>query len=187
MTPTEWSLVLASAATVAAALSALVALLTLARTVAWQVPTVEFLREYGEHTPRRYKLMVSNPTRRLLVLDYVGVVSPSADEVRIQPSQLDLHGTVERAYDEIELPSKRKKPVFLPVKPGETADLEIDFGTQEDFEVEFRLYWSKSLRGIERWCVPQDLKLDSDEVKSRTRLRQYLRKYGGPDPTKSRP
>ena len=168
MTSTEWTLVLSLAATIAAAVSAIVALFTFVRTLAWRIPTVEFLSEYDEDKPRRYKLTVSNPTRRLLVLDYIDVLCRDAEEVRIEPSRLDTHGELARVREQFELSSKRKKPVFLAVKPGETADLEVDFGAKEDFAVDFRLCWSKSLRGIERWCIQKDLKLDSGEVNSRT-------------------
>ena len=172
-TSTEWTLVLPLVATIAAAVSAIVALFTVVRTLAWQIPTVEFLIEYDEEDkPRRHKLTVSNPTRRLLVLDYIDVLCPDAEKVRIEPSRLDRRGMVSRSWEQLASPSKskRKKPVFLAVKPGETADLkvEFDFDAEEDFAVDFRFCWSKSLRGIERWCIPKDLKLDSGEVWSRT-------------------
>ena len=171
MTCIEWSVLMAFAAALAASVSAVVAAITLIRTIAWQVPIVEFLCEYDETdetAQRRYKLTVSNPTRRLLVLDYVDVLSPDAKQVKLRPNELDVRGDVERAWDQPNFHWKRRKPVFLPVKPGESADLHIDFGTQEeDFEVEFKLYWSKRLGRIERWCITNDLKLDPDEMKSR--------------------
>ena len=36
-------------------------------------------------------------------------------------------------------------------------------------------------------CVAADMQLSIEVIPSMTRFRQYLRKYGGPDPTKSRP
>ena len=168
MTTSEWSLAIAFVAVAGSLIATLVSFLTYVRAVSWQLPTVEFLAEHDESAPARHKLTVSNPTRRLLVLDYIEIRSPRPDRVRIQPTGLNLRGTVERAYEETSLPSERKKAVFLRVPPGTTGDLEIDVGTEEDFEVDFRLCWSKGIRGLERWFIVRKVKLSSAQVKSRT-------------------
>ena len=75
-------------------LATLIALAAFARTVSQGLPTVEFLVECdNEAYPPLYKLSVSNPTRRLLVLDYIEVLSPDTVTGFVRPEQ-SLRGTL---------------------------------------------------------------------------------------------
>ena len=160
MTMSAWSIVLSVIATV-------IAVFTFARTLSRQLPTVEFLVERDGNVQPQYKLSVSNPTLRLLVLDYVDIFSPSADAVDIWRMHETLYGTVDRAYEGATLKSKRRKAVFLAVPAGQTRDVDITIFIDEDFDVDFRLHWSKSLPFPDRCFIARKIRLDSAQVKSR--------------------
>ena len=144
-----------------------VAVFTFAREFSRQLPTVEFLVEHDESGQPLYKLSVSNPTHRLLILNYVEILSPAADKVQIQPAGVNLHGTVTRAYEDALSTSKRAKSVFLAVPAEQTRHLEIELSDDEDFEVDFRLHWSKGLPLPYRCFIARKVKLDSAQVKDR--------------------
>ena len=170
----EWSLVFSFSSALTAAVAAIFSTLTFFRTFFRELPTVEFLVKYGRDDQKLYKLSVSNPTHRLLVLDHVKVLSPSADVVEIKPEDDNLDGVIDRAIEETSLPSGRTKPVFLTVPAGQTRCLEITFGYEflksldaEGFEVDFRLCWSKGLPRLEQWFIARKIQLDSAQVKSR--------------------
>ena len=132
MTEYGWSLLLSVVATV-------VAVLAFARTFFRELPTVEFLVERDATEQALYRLVISNPTRRLLVLDQIEVRLPGAEGVKVRPMGVTMRGTVERAYEDVTMASNRRKSVYLAVAAGETRCLELEFSEEEDFEVDFRL------------------------------------------------
>ena len=151
-------------------LATLVALAAFGRIVFQGLPTVEFLVECdNEAYPPLYKLSVSNPTRRLLVLDYIEVLSPDTVTGFVNPDD-SLRGTIARVWDDLSQEADRMKSVFWAVPAGETQCLEIVFGGEtddEDFGVDFRLVWSKGLPHPDRWLMPRRVKYDLTQVKSR--------------------
>ena len=147
--------------------AAAIAVLSFARAVSWQLPSVEFLVDRDASDQPGYKLSVSNPTRRLLILDYVEVFAPSAEGVKIWPIEGTVHDTVSRAFEDMSLTSKRLKSVFLAVPAGQTRCLEIEFADDEDFEVKFGLHWSKGLPLPDRCFIARKVRLDAAQVKSR--------------------
>ena len=89
-----------------------------------ELPTVEFLVTRDASDEAQYSLSVSNPSRRLIILDWVEVFSPrpkSADTVVILPIMKTNSGRGETnlAWEEVKraelLGSKRMKPVYLAV------------------------------------------------------------------------
>ena len=150
-------------------LATVVALAAFGRIVFQGLPTVEFLVERdNEGYPPLYKLSVSNPTRRLLVLDYIEVLSPDTVTGFNRPEH-SLRGTIDRVWDDLSQ-ADRMKSVFCAVPAGETQCLEIMFGGEiddEDFGVDFRLVWSKGLPHPDRWLMPRRVKYDLTQVKSR--------------------
>ena len=160
MTEYGWSLLLSVVATV-------VAVLAFARTFSRELPTVEFLVEHDASEQALYRIAVSNPTRRLLVLDQVDVRLPNPEGVTVRPLGVTMHGTVSRAYEDATMASKRRKSVYLAEPAGETRCLELEFSEEEDFEVDFRLRWSKGLPVPERWFIARRVRLDCAQVKSR--------------------
>ena len=156
-----WSLLLSVVATA-------VAVVAFARTFSRELPTVEFLVERDENEEFLYRLAVSNPTHRLLVLNEVEVRLPDAEGVKVRPIGVTLQGTLERAYEEdVTMASKRRKSVYLAVPAGETRSLEVEFPDEQTFEVAFRLHWSKGLPVPERWFIARKVRLDCAHVKSR--------------------
>ena len=145
-----------------------VAVLAFLRTVLQGLPTVEFLVERDASEASRYKLSVSNPTRRLLLLDRVDVISPSPPPYFNIPNGT-MTGTIERGCEDASgTPGSRA--VYLAVPAGETKCLEIEFKNNmndEDFGIYFRFVWSKGLPFLDRWFMPRKIKLDSAQVKSR--------------------
>ena len=171
MTTTDCTVIFAAIAAFSSFAAAVFAVLTFVRTVSWQAPTVDFLVNDRESRWASHRLIISNPTRSVLVLEYVKVLCPQPETVTIEPAHLDHKGTTDRAYEQLELGSKTTKPVFLSVPPGGTEKLELGFGLRDDFdfEVDFRLCWSKgSIRWPERWFIPTKVKLDAAQVKNRT-------------------
>ena len=140
---------------------------TFAKAFSRQLPTVEFLVERDESAQALYKLSVSNPTHRLLVLEYVEVLSPCAAGVQIRRMDDTIRGALDRAFEDDSLMSKRTKSVFLSVPAGQTQYLEVEFSDDEDFEVNFRLRWSKGLPFLDRCFIARKVELDSAQVKSR--------------------
>ena len=139
------------------------------RTVFQGRPIVEFLVERDASGLAGYKLSVSNPTRRRLFLDYIEVLSPSTATGFTSPEH-SVRDTAKRACDEDERAAGQTKSVFLAVPAGETKCLEIVFKNNmndEDFDVDFRLVWSKGLPFLDRWLMPRKVRLDSTQVKSR--------------------
>ena len=101
-------------------LATLVALAAFGRIVFQGLPTVEFLVECdNEAYPPLYKLSVSNPTRRLLVLDYIEVLSPDTVTGFVRP-ELSLRGTIARVWDDLSQ-ADRMKSVFCAVPAGEAS------------------------------------------------------------------
>ena len=174
MTAGEWSLVISGVATG-------VAVASYTRVLLQELPSVEFLVTRDRSDEEQFWLGVSNPSRRLIVLDWVEVISPppkKGDTVQIRPVMKadSVKGDLNLAWDEVrrkeELGSHRMKPVFLAVPAGETQLLSITFGDIEEdedggFKVDFRFQWSKKpwwtylIRGTRR------ITLDADQVKSR--------------------
>lgn len=147
----------------------LVALTAFIRTVFHGLPTVEFLVEYNRADRVLYKLSVSNPTRRLIVLDYIKVLSSDTVTGFTRPGE-STKETLNRVWEDLSRADGRTKSVYLAVPAGETKCLEIVLGSNmddEDFDVDFRLVWSKSLPYPERWLMPGGIKLDLTQVKSR--------------------
>ncbi len=101
------------------------------------------------------------------MLNEVEVRLPDAEGVKVRPMGVTLHGTLERAYEEVTMASKRRKSVYLAVPAGQTRSLEVEFSDEEDFEVDFRLHWSKGLPVPERWFIARKVRLDRAQVKSR--------------------
>lgn len=168
MTTAEWTLIVSFLSTIFSCLAASVALWTLARTIAQQIPTIEFLVENDKSGQKIYKISVSNPTHRLIVLDHVEVLSPDPKRVLIQPMECPLRGTLERNWEDASMTSKRRKSVFLGVPSGKTEDLEILFKDLEEFEVDFKFHWSKNLPILlDRRFVTRRIRLDVAEVNSR--------------------
>ena len=147
----------------------LVAVAAFARTVRQELPTVEFLVERdNEAYPPLYNLSVSNPTRRLLVLDYIEVLSPDTVTNFVRPEH-SLRGTLARAWEDLSR-ADRMKSVFLAVPAGETQCLELVFDgntDSEDFDIHFRLVWSKGIPWPDRLLMPREVKYDLTQVKSR--------------------
>ena len=148
------------------------------RTVFHELPTAEFLVTRDASGLASYKLSVSNPTRRLLVLDHIKVLSPDTMSSFARPADSMRH-TEERVWKDLRSPDPEKRGVHLAVPAGETKYLEILFGSETDdegFEVDFRPVWSKHDFQFGWWEVllrpgreglPQGVKLDSAQVKSR--------------------
>lgn len=156
----ELSLALAFAATA-------ISVFAFARAFSGQLPSVDLLVERGPAGEARYRFSVSNPTRRLIVLDYIEVLSPRPDEVLMRPMEVTAYGVTNRAYEEVFCPSKRGKPLFLAVPAGETRQLELELPDREDLAVRFRLSWSKGLPFPDRCFVVRKFALDSDQLRSR--------------------
>ena len=174
MTPGEWGLVISGVATGVAVASYI-------RVLLQDLPTVEFLVTRDKNDEEQFWLTVSNPSRRLIILDWVEVISPppkKRDTVVIGAmTKTDrLKGDLNLAWEEVrreeKLGSRRMKPVFLAVPAGETQLLSITFGDIEEdedggFKVDFRFQWSKGpwwtylIRGTRR------ITLDGDQVKAR--------------------
>lgn len=154
---------------VIAVLAALVSVFTAARTFSGQLPSVDFLVERDAGGEARYKLSVSNPTRRLLVLDHVEVFAPQADRVLIRPEGVTAYGVSSRAYEEIVLGSKNIKPVFLAVSAGQTRalDVEFRFAHEEEFDIKFGLCWSKGVPFPDRRFIARSFELDAAQLRSR--------------------
>ena len=149
------------------------------RTVFHELPTAEFLVTRDASGLASYKLSVSNPTRRLLVLDHIKVLSPDTMSSFARPADSMRH-TEERVWKDLRSPDPEKRGVHLAVPAGETKYLEILFGSETDEEKEFdldlRFVWSKHDFQFGWWEVllrpgreglPQGVKLDSAQVKSR--------------------
>ena len=106
--------------------AAVVAVAAFIRTVFHELPTAEFLVTRDEAGTAFYRLSVSNPTRRLLVLNYIEVLSPSTATVFTSPERA-IRGGLELAWEEVERAGGQTKSVFLAVPAGETKYLEIVF------------------------------------------------------------
>ena len=147
-----------------------VALMAFLRTVFQGIPTVEFLVEPDTGTGTlSYKLSVSNPTRRLIVLDHIEVRSPDTVTV-LAGREHSVTDTLNRAYEDLSQADRRRKSVYLAVPAGQTKCLEMQFGgntDEEDFDIDFRLVWSKGLPRPDQWLMRRKIKLDSSQVKSR--------------------
>ena len=167
MTTAEWALIVSSLSMIFSCLAAFVAIWTLARTIAQQIPTIEFLVENDGSGRNIYRISVSNPTHRLLVLDYVEVLSPEPNSVSIQPMEVTLRGTLERSWEDASRKSKERKSVFLEIPSRKTEYLEIALRDHEEFEIDFKLQWSKNLPILDRCFIAQRIKLDVAEVNSR--------------------
>ena len=164
----EWTLIASFLSTICACIAAFVALWALARTIAQQIPTVEFLVGNDGSGRNVYKISVSNPTHRLIVLDRIEVLSPDPERVLIQPMERAEKGSLERNWENASIPSRQTKAVFLGIPSGETEYLEVLFVDLEEFGVDFRLQWSKnSLPILERHLIAQRIELDAAEVNSR--------------------
>ena len=175
MTAGEWSLVLSGLATA-------VAVVSFIRVWMEELPTVEFLVTRDENEEAQYWLSVSNPSRRLIILEWVEALSPrptTVDTVVILPVMQTKSGKgeTELAWEEVnraqEAGSNRMKPVYLAVPRGETQFLHIRFrrvteNEDEGFNISFRLHWSKGLSWLYRRLIPRELNLEADEVKART-------------------
>ena len=147
-----------------------ISVFTFLKASAGQVPSVDFIVERDQSDRARYTLRVSNPTRRVLVLDYVDVLSPRPGPVFMWPADVTAHGAAERAYEEVvSLRSKHVKAVFLAVPAGQSRDVEVDFRRVDDgdFEVNFRLRWSRGLPFPDRCFLARSVELDAAQVKSR--------------------
>ena len=147
-----------------------ISVVTFLRTLAGQVPSVDFLVERDESERARYTLRVSNPTRRVLVLDYVEVLSPESGKVFMWPKGVTDHGVTERALEEVYSSGpKHVKPVFLAVPAGQSRDVEVKFRLAEDeeFEVSFGLRWSRGLPLPDRCFLARSIELDAAQIKSR--------------------
>ena len=174
MTPGEWSLVISGVATGVAVASYI-------RVLLQELPSVEFLVTRDRSDEEQFWLSVSNPSRRLIILDWVEVISPPMKKVETVIFQAvtekdSIKGDLNRGFDEAErtkrLGSHRMKPVFLAVPAGENQLLSITFKDVEEdenggFKVNFHLHWSKGpwwtylIRGTRR------ITLDAGEVKAR--------------------
>ena len=147
-----------------------------------ELPTVEFLFTRDASDQAQYWLSVSNPSRRLIILDEIEVFSPqpnTPDTVVILPVMKTNSGKGEAnlAWEEVRraelLGSNRMKPVYLAVPAGQTEFLHIRFrASAEDeddgFEINFRLHWSKGLSWMYRRYITRQIVLDREQVKART-------------------
>ena len=158
----DWGVILSLVATG-------VAVLAFLRTVSQGLPTVEFLVERDQYERAVYKLSVSNPTRRLLVLDYIRVLSPDIVTSFARPVDT-TRDTVERVWEDLSRSDPELRAAFLAVPAGETKYLEILLGGEtddEELDIDFRFVWSKGLPHWDRWLMPRRVTLDSTQVKSR--------------------
>lgn len=167
MTTAEWTLLVSFLSTIFSCIAASVAFWALARTIVQQVPTIEFLVENDTSSQKTYKISVSNPTHRLLVLDHVEVLSPEPNDVSIQPMKCTLRGTLERNWENASMTRPGRKSVFLAIPSKTTEYLEVLFRDKEEFEVDFKLHWSKNLPILDRRFITRRIKLDVAEVNSR--------------------
>ena len=170
------SLIISLVATAISLVAAAAAVAAFVRTVFHELPTIEFLARRDASGLASYKLSVSNPTRRLLVLDCIKVLSPSTVTGFSIPGDTAgdtlrrAYETLERAGEEAERAAGQTKSVYLEVPAGETKYLEIVFKnnmTDEGFEVDFRPVWSKGLPFLARRLMRRKVQLDSAQVKSR--------------------
>ena len=182
MTPNLVSLLLSFVATAVAVVASVVAVASYMRVRLEELPTVEFLVTRDASDEAQYWLSVSNPSRRLIILDWVEVFSPrpkSVDTVVILPMMRTKSGMGETnlAWEEVkraeQLGSNRMKPVYLAVPAGQTEFLHIRFrGITDDedggFEINLRLHWSKGLSWWFRKFVTRQIMLDAEQVKDRT-------------------
>lgn len=162
---------MAEAATITlSSLATLVALAAFLRPVYRELPTVEFLAEPDQASGTHcYKLSVSNPTHRLIVLDHIVVRSSGTVTVFARRGS-SVGDTTKLVREELSQPDRQRKSVYLAVPAGQTKCLEIKFGDNSDnegFDVDFRLVWSKGLPFLERCLMRRKIKLDSTQVKSR--------------------
>ena len=160
------SLIVPFVASIISSAAAIVAVVGLARVISREVPTVEFLVRHknGRH---EYELSVSNPTHRLLVLDYVEVLSPGAECVIIRRKDAHIEADIERIWEDLSSECKEKKNVFLQVPAGQTRHLEIQFKNVDSFNVNFRIHWSKGLPLLDRRFATRKVKLDSGQIEKR--------------------
>ena len=182
MTPNLVSLLLSFVATVVAVVATAVAVASYMRVRLQKLPTVEFLVTRDASDEAQYWLSVSNPSRRLIILDWVEVFSPqpkTADTVVILPMMKTNSGKGETnlAWEEVkraeQLGSNRMKPVYLAVPAGQTEFLHIRFrGVTDDedegFGIKLRLHWSKGLSWPYRRYITRHIMLDEEQVKART-------------------
>ncbi len=160
------SLIMSFAAAFITSVAAVVAVLGFARVVSREVPTVEFLVCH-ESDKYKYKLSVSNPTSRLLVLDYVEVLSPRAECIIITRADASVYVDTVLTYENLSSECKEKKLVFLEVPGGQTRCLEILFKNTDNLSVNFRIHWSKGLPFLDRCFSARKIKLNSKQIKNR--------------------
>ena len=152
-------------------LAAIVALLALYRTMVQQTPAVEFLGDDdGSGADGHYRISVSNPTHRMLVLAYVEVRSPDPSRVFLRPMDISLRADLERSWETVRR-KDGKIAVFLEVPARATRCLEARVDVQ-DPDIDFRLHWSKTLKALLRvdGCLTRGanrIKLDECEVRYR--------------------
>ena len=141
-----------------------------------ELPTVEFIVTRDASDEARYWLSVSNPSGRLIILDWVEVLSPqpkTADTVVILPMMKANSGKGETnlAWEEVkraeQLGSNRMEPVYLAVPAGQTEFLHIRFrgvtnDEDEGFEIKLRLHWSKGLSWLYRRYITRQIVLDEE-------------------------
>ena len=182
MTATEWSFVLSGLAAAAAVVANVVAVASFIRVWMAEVPTAEFLVTRDASDDAQYWLSVSNPSRRLIILEWIEVRSPrprTSDTVVILPPMQTKsgRGETELAWEEVtradESGSHRMKPAYLAVPSGETQFLHVRFRgvpTEEDegFKVDFRLHWSKNSFWLYRRLITRRISLEAQELKART-------------------
>lgn len=151
---------------VLSAAAAAVAVVAFVRAFLHELPTVEFLARRDPNVGVLYKLSISNPTRRVLFLDCIRVLSPSTVTGFTIPGDT-MGDTLRRLYYSHEA-------VYLEVAAGGNECLNVEFKADMDpgwddegFDVDFRLVWSKGLPLLVRCFMPRKVQLDSTQVKSR--------------------
>ena len=161
---------MAVASTIISLMAVSLAFWAFLRTVFQEIPTVEFLVEPGAANGTFcYKLSVSNPTRRLIVLDHIYVLSPNTVKV-LAGREESVKRSLTLRFDELSQSDRQRKMVYLAIPAGQTKCLDIEFGDYKDnegFDVHFKLEWSKGLPSLDKCLMQRQIKLDSEQVKSR--------------------
>lgn len=151
------------------------------RTVLDRVPSVHLVCLEGDGGETEYRVDIHNPSRRVVLLEEVEVVEPSAQEVAIHPVNASIHGTVARAYYEHTRhgPNSPRFSVFVAIPPNEFRFVTITFTTppsnDDAIHLFLNLWWSNMTPWLVRVCYPRFVKRSNDQLCALWRAADTLR------------